>query len=104
MAAVDLQTLVTAFLRQARLQAVPAEAWLGRIHAEATAAVAGGDLFVNSTSLEGVASSMTRDVPATELLAIAEACLQRLEAEADDAAPDGSARYADFSDRRSTWG
>lgn len=104
MAAVDLSTLVVAFLRQARLQATPAAIWLGVIHAAATAAVAGGDIFVTSTSLEGTASTLTRGIPAVELLVIAEACLQRLEAEADETVPDGTNRYADYSDRRSVWG
>jgi hypothetical protein len=104
MAAVDLQTLKVAFLRQARLQAVPAAAWLGQIHAEATAAVVGGDIFVTSTSLEGTASTLMRGIPAVELLALAEACLQQLEAEAAETAPDGTNRYADFSERRSVWG
>lgn len=104
MAAVDQQTLVAAFLRQARLQSVPAATWMAKIHADAFAAVAAGDTFVTSTSLEGIGSTLTRDIPAKELLAIAEICLQHLEAEAAATKPDGVNRYADFSESRSTWG
>lgn len=104
MAAVDRQTLVAAFLRQARIQSVPATTWMARIHAEAFAAVAAGDVFVTSTSMEGVASSLTREIPAIELLAIAENCLQILDSDAADEKADGENRYADFHDRRSTWG
>lgn len=104
MAAVDLSTLIVAFLRQSWLQAVPAATWLARIHAEATAAVAGGDIFVTSSSLEGTASTLTRGIPAVDLLIIAEGCLQRIDAEAAETVPDGTNRYADFSTRRSEWG
>jgi hypothetical protein len=104
MAAVDQQTLVAAFLRQARLQPVPAATWMGCIHADAFAAVAAGDTFVTSTSMEGVSSTLMRDIPARELLAIAENCLQVLDSEAADEKADGANRYADFHDRRSVWG
>jgi hypothetical protein len=45
-----------------------------------------------------------RDIPARELLAIAENCLQVLDTEAADEKADGANRYADFHDRRSVWG
>lgn len=104
MAAVDPHTLAAGFLRQARQQAVPAATWLQRLNAEAVAALAAGDVFVTSTGFDGVNSELERRFDAQQLLQITEICLQRLEAEADETQPDGSNRYADFSERRSIWG
>lgn len=110
MAKVDLQTLIQAWLRRARTQTDPA-AWLDQIHEAALTAVTQGDQFVTSTRFDGLDSTLIRGVEATELLQIAELCLQHLEAEeaADLAegetlpAP-GSVRFADFSDTPARWG
>lgn len=100
MAKVDLQTLVQAWLRRARREPDP-EAWLDAIHEAALLAVTTGDQFVTSTRLDGVDSTLVRGIEASELLQIAELCLQQLDAEAaaaegDETPPPGAVRYADF--------
>lgn len=102
MAKVDLQTLVQAWLRRARKEPDPA-AWLDEIHEAALLAVTGGDQFVTQTAFDGVASTLIRGVEASELLQIAEMCLQHLEAETaadleegEEMPPPGAVRYADF--------
>ncbi|HRK15058.1 MAG TPA: hypothetical protein PK490_12250 [Prosthecobacter sp.] len=101
------ELLIQGFLRQARLQVAPV-AWLNERHAEALSAVAAGDEFVTSTTYQGQASAALRGVPATMLLQIYEACLQRLEAEESAASgiyeSPGSVRHADFSGFPSTLG
>lgn len=105
MAAVDLQTLASGFLRQARLQAVPAATWLQQLNAQAVAALAGGDVFVTVTGFEGGSSTLERRFDAQQLLAVTEICLRVLEAEAsDEGAADASNHYADFSEQPSRWG
>jgi len=104
MAAVDLQSLASGFLRQARLQAVPAETWLQQLHAKAVAALASGDVFVTATGFEGGSSSLERRFDAAQLLQVTEICLTTLEAEEAGEAVAGSNHYTDFSERRSTWG
>lgn len=104
MAAVDLQTLASGFLRQAREQSVPAKTWLLQLNAAAVAALAAGDVFVNSTALEGISSSMERRFDAQQLLQVTEICIRTLEAEEADEVADGTVRYGDFSQRRSVWG
>jgi hypothetical protein len=101
MAKADLQILIQAWLRRARRESDPA-AWLDQIHEAALLAVTNGDTFVTATRFDGLDSTLVRGVEATELLQIAEMCLQHLEAEAeleegDVMPPPGAARYADFS-------
>ena len=104
MAAVDLQTLASGFLRQAQLQAVPAATWLQQLNAQAVAALAAGDVFVTTTAFDGTSSTMERRFDAQQLLQVTEICLARLEAEEAGEAAAASNRYADFSERRSCWG
>ncbi len=104
MAAVDLPTLASGFLRQARAQSVPARTWLLKLNAEAVAALAKGDVFVTSTAFVGGSSSLTRDFNAGQLLQVTEYCLAQLDKEEADEAPDSSNRIADFSGQRSVWG
>lgn len=104
MAAVDLQTLVSGFLRHARNQGVSASAYLAQLNSQAVAALASGDVFVTVTGFEGGSSTLERRFDAQQLLQVTELGLQRLEAEAAESEVDGSNRYADFSETRSTWG
>jgi hypothetical protein len=105
MAAVDLQTLASGFLRQARLQTVPASTWLHQLNAKAVTALAAGDAFVIATGFEGGSSSIERRFDAQQLLQVTEICLRTLEAEASSGGvADGTNLHADFSERRSVWG
>jgi hypothetical protein len=104
MAAVDLNTLASGFLRQSRLQAVPAATWLQDLNAQAVAALAAGDTFVTTASFDGTTSNLERRFDAAQLLAVTEICLRTLEAEEAEGAVDGTNRYGDFSTRQSTWG
>jgi hypothetical protein len=104
MAAVDINSLASGFLRQARLQAVPAATWLNTLHAKAVAALATGDQFVTATGFDGTSTSIERRFDAQQLMLVTELCLRTLEAEEAETAADGTTRIGDFSDRRSTWG
>jgi len=105
MAAVDLPTLASGFLRQARQQAVPAATWLLQLNAKAVAALATGDTFVVATGFEGGSSTFERRFDAQQLLQVTEICLRTLEEEESTAgAAEGANHHADFSERRSTWG
>lgn len=104
MATVDLNVLVSGFLRHAARQPSPS-GWLEELHIKALTAVAAGDRFVTSTGFDGSNSTMERRFESKQLLEVAEICLTRLEDEA--AGGDGTSghvRAADFSDRRSEWG
>lgn len=110
MAKVDLQTLVQAWLRRARKEPDPA-AWLDAIHEAALGAVTNGDQFVTSARFEGVESTLVRSVEASELLQIAELCLQQIEAETaadlgegETMPPLGAVRYADFGSSPARFG
>jgi hypothetical protein len=101
---VDINLLMQGFLRQAKArpgeQPAAAVAWLMELQAEAVAAVAAGDIFVNSTAYKGQASGQTQQFNAQQLLTLTEACLKRLELEAEygeDLPPPNGVRYGDFS-------
>ena len=104
MAAVDLNTLALGFLRQSRLQGVPAATWLHELNAKAVSALAAGDTFVTGVGFDGTSSNMERRFDAQQLLQVTEICLHTLEAEEAGGIADGTNRYADFSQRQSTWG
>jgi hypothetical protein len=105
MATVDLNVLVSGFLRHAARQP-NSRTWLESMHASAVAAVAAGDRFVTSTGFDGANSTMERRFEAKQVLEVTEICLSRLDAEAagDDDSTSGHVRAADFSGRRSEWG
>lgn len=104
MADVDINLLMQSFLRKARAQdgEQPAAAitWLTNLNSEAVAAVIDGDIFVTSSVYKGQSSGQKQEFNAKELLQITEACLQRLEWEAENSIelpPPGAVRYGDFS-------
>jgi len=102
------QLVIAGVLRKARLETDPA-AWLQAQHDAALTAVLAGDTFVSSTAFEGGSTTAERQIPATTLLEIMEACLQQYEAEveaeeAGQASTPGSVRWADFSENPCTLG
>lgn len=103
MATVDLNVLVSGFLRHAARQPVP-RVWLEDLHAKAVAAVAAGDRFVTTTAFDGTSSTMDRRFEAQQLLTVLETCLNRLDSEDAGDTTSGSVRIADFSGSRSEWG
>lgn len=103
MANVDVNLLVSGFLRHAERQDQP-RAWLERLHATAVAAVAAGDRFVTTTAFDGTSSTMERRFESQQLLEILETCLVRLDAEEGGDGTNGRVHVADFSGRRSEWG
>lgn len=104
MATVDLNVLVSGFLRHAERQP-HARNWLESMHASAVAAVAAGDRFVTATGFDGSNSTMERSFNSKQLLEVTEICLSQMDAEADGGdGTSGNVRAADFSGRRSEWG
>lgn len=108
MAKVDLQTLVSSFLRQARKESDPA-GFLDDLNAEAVAATMAGDQFVTTTRFDGIESILERKFEATQLLQVTEMALQQLEAEAgledgETMPVPGAVRYADFSGAQAQFG
>ncbi|HRQ87843.1 MAG TPA: hypothetical protein PLA50_03535 [Bacteroidia bacterium] len=103
MATVDINLLVSGFLRHAAKQA-DARAWLDNLHGQTVAAVAAGDRFVTTTAFDGTSSTMERRFEAQQLLSVLEICLARLDSEEEGEATSGTVRVGDFSGRRSEWG
>lgn len=103
MAIVDLNVLVSGFLRHAARQPAP-RVYLEDLHAKAIAAVAAGDQFVVTTGFDGQASTFERKFPSQDLLTVMETCLTRLDAEEAGDETSGSVRVGAFNCRRSEWG
>ena len=102
------ELIIAAVLRKARTQVNPAT-WLQEQHDEALSAVLAGDQFILSTAFESSSTTAAREIPASVLLQIMESALQQYEAELaaeeeDIARPEGSARWADFSQHPCTLG